>query len=65
MYRKVIHKIIEWNNRLRRKPLILNGARQVGKTWLLKSFAKEFYSDNHVYINFEDETALRNLFMED
>ena len=39
MEREISSKIIEWNNSRKRKPLILMGARQVGKTWLMKSFA--------------------------
>ena len=38
MYRKAIEKLIEWKEDADRKPLILNGARQVGKTWLLQEF---------------------------
>ena len=39
MEREISEKIVEWNNSRKRKPLILMGARQVGKTWLMKSFA--------------------------
>ena len=42
MKRFVLQQLIEWKNREDRKPLILNGARQVGKTWLLHEFASEF-----------------------
>lgn len=43
MKRFVLQQLIEWKNREDRKPLILNGARQVGKTWLLHEFAKLEY----------------------
>ena len=39
MEREISEKIVEWNNSRKRKPLVLMGARQVGKTWLMKSFA--------------------------
>lgn len=54
MYRKVIEKMLEWKDSEDRKPLILKGARQVGKTWLMKTFGKEYYK-NFVYINFDEE----------
>lgn len=43
MERLVLQQLIEWKNRRRRKPLILNGARQVGKTWILREFARREY----------------------
>ena len=43
MKRFILQQLIEWKNREDRKPLILNGARQVGKTWLLHEFAKLEY----------------------
>lgn len=45
MERKIINKLIEWKDKANRKPLILNGARQVGKTWLLKEFGKRCFDD--------------------
>jgi len=54
--REAIEQLIEWKNNPDRKPLILRGARQVGKTWLLKEFAKTQY-EKYIYVNFElDET---------
>ena len=55
MYRIAIEKLYKWKNSKRRKPLIIEGARQVGKTWLMKEFGKQAYAD-YVYINFEEET---------
>lgn len=43
MYRKAIENLIKWKNDPDRKPLILNGARQVGKTWILQEFGKKHY----------------------
>ena len=54
-------KLIEWRDRPRRKPLILNGARQVGKTWLLKEFGREYF-DNVAYVNLDDNPAMREQF---
>ena len=43
MCRTAIEQLIEWKSSRRRKPLIVEGARQVGKTWLIKEFAKMYY----------------------
>ena len=43
MKRIALQELIEWKNRTGRKPLVLNGARQVGKTWLLREFARNYY----------------------
>lgn len=64
MYRHAINELIAWKKSPRRKPLVLEGARQVGKTWLVKEFAALHY-DNIAYINFEELTFLRNLFETD
>ena len=61
MYRTAIIQLEQWKMRKNRKPLVLRGARQVGKTWLMKEFAKSHYP-RHVYINFEDEETLQHLF---
>ena len=53
MERTAYQKLLEWKGKKNRKPLILNGARQVGKTWLLKEFgSKEFKT--FAYINCDD-----------
>jgi uncharacterized protein len=64
MERKAIAQLYEWKARSNRKPLIVRGARQVGKTWLIKEFARRAYA-KYVYINFEDEENLRTLFDKD
>lgn len=50
MYRIAIEKLLKWKQSKRRKPLIIEGARQVGKTWLMKEFGKQAYTDA-IYIN--------------
>ncbi|MBM3701040.1 MAG: ATP-binding protein [Actinobacteria bacterium] len=64
MYRHEIKDLIEWKNSPDRKPLILKGARQVGKTWLLKEFGKTQFKE-FAYINFEDNERMINLFSAD
>ncbi|MGN1176623.1 MAG: AAA family ATPase, partial [Roseburia sp.] len=44
MYRIAIEKLFKWKGNKRRKPLIIEGARQVGKTWLMKEFGKQAYA---------------------
>ena len=56
--------LINWKNKPTRKPLIIKGARQVGKTWLMKTFAEEEFKD-YVYINFERDTQLQTIFTQD
>ena len=57
MERFLMDKLFDWKKSPRRKPLILNGARQVGKTWLLKAFGQSHFA-NVAYVNFDnDETA--------
>lgn len=64
MRRKLYRKLLEWKASKDRKPLLLLGARQVGKTWLMKEFGKNEY-DNYVYINCDDEPLTRELFVID
>lgn len=64
MYRYAMENLREWKNRKNRKPLIIEGARQVGKTWLMKEFGKQEYV-NTVYINFDSNTKMAELFSED
>ena len=67
MKRTAIAKLYDWKEKSGRKPLIIRGARQVGKTWLMKAFAEEAFS-RYVYINFEDDGTVtpmshRNVFI--
>lgn len=64
MNRDAINQLVKWKNSARRKPLIVEGARQVGKTWLVKEFASLYYK-NIAYVNFEEQVYLRNLFEAD
>lgn len=64
MYRIAYDLLKNWKKSKGRKPLIVRGARQVGKTWLLKEFAKTSFK-NALYVNFEDDTQLQSLFLED
>ncbi|MCL2672042.1 MAG: AAA family ATPase [Clostridiales bacterium] len=61
MNRNVFEQLIAWKNDPERKPLILKGARQVGKTWLMKEFGKNQYED-HIYLNFDEEEKLYSIF---
>lgn len=62
MRRYIKEKLIEWKNRKDRKPLILKGARQVGKTYILKEFGEEQY-ENIAYFNFDHDEMLKGLFL--
>ncbi len=56
--------LISWKNDPERKPLLIRGARQVGKTWLIREFGKKEYGET-VYINFESAKTLQSVFKED
>ena len=64
MYRYKINELADWKLSKHRKPLIILGARQVGKTWLIQEFGKQEYKQV-VYVNFEKMKVVRNLFEED
>ena len=61
MKRKAFLQMMKWKNDAERKPLILRGARQVGKTWLMKEFGENCYED-YVYFNFDEEDELKSIF---
>ncbi len=61
MKRDVLTKLIEWKNKEKRKPLIVNGVRQCGKTFILESFADTCYEDK-AYFNFEKDSSLAEIF---
>lgn len=61
MERLVMQKLLDWKNSKYRKPLILKGVRQVGKTWLLKEFAKRHYG-NMAYFNFDEHPEYKQFF---
>lgn len=64
MYRVAIEQLMQWKKRPHRKPLIIEGARQVGKTWLMKEFGRQAYADT-VYINFDSNSQMAALFAAD
>lgn len=61
MRRRAIQDLIDWKNDEERKPMVLKGARQVGKTWLMKEFGMTCY-DSFVYFNFDEEDGLKSIF---
>lgn len=64
MKRDLYKSLVSWKNAPNRKPLILQGARQVGKTWLMKEFGKNEF-EHVVYLNFEGSERLKSLFVQD
>ena len=64
MYRTAIETLFRWKRSKHRKPLIIEGARQVGKTWLMKEFGRQAYADT-VYINFDSNSRMAELFASD
>lgn len=64
MERTLITKLVEWKEKVNRKPLILKGVRQCGKTYLLKEFGKRYY-ESCAYFNFEENDALKSVFEKD
>jgi uncharacterized protein len=64
MQRLLMNDLITWKNSTDRKPLIIQGARQVGKTWLMKEFGSNFF-EQVVYLNFESSRRLKDLFIAD
>lgn len=64
MKRDIYNKLLQWKNDSNRKPLIITGARQVGKTWIMREFGKNEYA-NVVYINCDNEKRIETLLSED
>lgn len=61
MERLALQQLIDWNNNKRKKPLIIWGARQVGKTYLAEElFAKKYYKNSYIYVDFKKEDEIRN-----
>ena len=61
MERLLFKDLERWKNKKNRKPLIIRGARQVGKTWIMKEFGNRFF-DNVVYISFDNNERMKNVF---
>ncbi len=64
MYRLAIEELFEWKRSSKRKPMIIEGARQVGKTWLMREFGNQAY-EKTVYINFDSNSRMAELFSAD
>lgn len=64
MRREAMQQLYAWKEKVSRKPLIVRGARQVGKTWLMKEFAASAYKQ-YAYINFEDNEVMKDVFQKD
>src|SRR5665647_1088076 len=63
MRRTAMQVLVSWKNKQARKPLIIRGARQVGKTWLMKEFGKNEFAQT-AYVNFESSKLLKTLFVD-
>lgn len=61
MKRNALQRLINWKADEERKPMVLKGARQVGKTWLMKYFGQNYY-ENYAYFNFDEEDELKSIF---
>lgn len=61
MKRNAMENLVRWKNDEERKPMVLKGARQVGKTWIMKEFGRQYY-ENYVYFNFDEEEELKSIF---
>lgn len=64
MRRFAIDELIKWKNKKNRKPLIIKGARQVGKTWLMKEFGTKYF-ENVAYVNFDNNKRMKDVFEND
>lgn len=64
MIRYAMKSLAAWKQKIGRKPLLIKGARQVGKTWLMKEFGKQYFK-NTAYINFDNNPKMKNVFEED
>jgi predicted AAA+ superfamily ATPase len=63
MHRNAFGELVAWKDSPRRKPLVLKGARQVGKTWLMREFADKAYGD-HIYVSFDRDADAAKIFGE-
>ena len=61
MNRNALQELIAWKISEERKPMVLKGARQVGKTWIMKEFGKTYYN-SYVYFNFDEDDELKSIF---
>ena len=61
MYRNAMNELHRWKQKKNKKPLIIRGARQVGKTWLMRAFGKIAFKET-VYVNFDNNVPMKELF---
>ena len=61
MKREIYNELLKWKNKRNRKPLIVNGARQVGKTWILKEFGNNEY-ESVAYLNCDEIVEMKGVF---
>jgi len=64
MYRTAIERLKKWKNAKNRKPMVIYGARQVGKTWLMKEFGAKNYR-SVAYLSFDSDSSLKSIFAQD
>lgn len=64
MKRQLMKQLCEWKDKRNRKPLIIRGARQVGKTWIMKEFGKNYF-ENTAYVNFDNNLRMKRVFEND
>ncbi len=62
MIRNAMQDLVKWKHSEERKPMVLKGARQVGKTWLMREFGEHYYN-NYVYFNFDETEELKSIFV--
>mgnify|MGYP000919049321 CR=1 FL=1 len=60
MKRNAMQDLVQWKNDEERKPMVLKGARQVGKTWNMKVFGRQDY-ESYVYLSFYEEEVLKSM----
>ena len=65
MERISMQQLVRWKDKKRRKPLIIRGARQVGKTWLMKEFGKRYFEQTVYYISFDNNERMKHVFEAD
>ena len=61
MERLLMQELVRWKDKKNRKPLVIKGARQVGKTWLMQEFGRRYF-ENVVYISFDNNQRMKNVF---
>ena len=61
MERKISSKLLKWKEKKNRKPLLMTGVRQCGKTYIIKQFGKQEFEDT-AYFNFDGNTGLKSIF---